>query len=170
MAYSTVPKMRRDGKIVLLDSTTPTPVSLEVAFEEGTLAFTPTKPAQVIIRDRHAITNVRRGDEEPIASGSFSLFLREFTDSVQAGSVLDFVNKTGFYSSNISTGASGSPQIEEYCIDIQYTVDGLSLGDDSDHTATLTKCICDIAFSEGDPSTLTINFVSFGTVTYSGPS
>ena len=93
-----------------------------------------------------------------------------FTDSVQAGSVLDFVNKTGFYSSNISTGASGSPQIEEYCIDIQYTVDGLSLGDDSDHTATLTKCICDIAFSEGDPSTLTINFVSFGTVTYSGPS
>ena len=169
MAYSTVPKMRRDGKITLIDGTG-TPVTLEVAFEEGTLAFTPTKPAQVILRDRHAITNVRRGDEEPIASGSFSLFLREFTDSVQAGSVLDFVNKTGFYSSNISTGASGSPQIEEYCIDIQYTVDGLSLGDDSDHTATLTKCICDIAFSEGDPSTLTINFVSFGTVTYSGPS
>ena len=85
MAYSTVPKMRRDGKITLIDGTG-TPVTLEVSFEEGTLAFTPTKPAQVIIRDRHAISNVRRGDEEPIASGSFSLFLREFSDSVQPGS------------------------------------------------------------------------------------
>ena len=122
MAYSTVPKMRRDGKITLKDGTG-TPVTLEVSFEEGTLAFTPTKPAQVIIRDRHAITNVRRGDEEPIASGSFSLYLREFTDSAQAGSVLDFVNQTGFYSSNVSTGASGTPQIEEYCVDIEYTVE-----------------------------------------------
>lgn len=169
MAYSTVPKMRRDGKITLKDGTG-TPVTLEVSFEEGTLAFTPTKPAQVILRDRHAITNVRRGDEEPAASGSFSIYLREFTDSANLGSVLDFVNKTGGYAANVSTGASGTPQIEEYCIDIEYTVEGTDLGDDSDHTATLTKCICDIAFSEGDPSTLTINFVSFGAVSYTGPS
>jgi len=169
MAYSTVPKMRRDGKITLKDGTG-TPVTLEVSFEEGTLAFTPTKPAQVILRDRHAITNVRRGDEEPAASGSFSIYLREFTDSANLGSVLDFVNKTGAYAANVSTGASGSPQIEEYCIDIEYTIEGTDLGDDADHTATLSKCICDVAFSEGDPSTLTINFVSFGAVSYTGPS
>ena len=169
MAYSTVPKMRRDGKITLKDGTG-TPVTLEVAYEEGNFTFTPTKAAQVIIRDRHAITNVRRGDEEPSASGSFSIYLREFTDSAQAGSVLDFVNKTGSYASNVSTGASGSPQIEEYCINIEYTVEGLALNDDADHTATLTKCICDVVYTEGDPSTLAINFVTFGTVTYSGPS
>ena len=169
MAYSTVPKMRRDGKIRLADGTG-SPVTLEVAYEEGNFTFTPTKAAQVIIRDRHAITNVRRGDEEPSASGSFSIYLREFTDSAQAGSVLDFVNKTGTYASNVSTGASGTPDIEEYCIDIEYQVEGTDLGDDADHTATLTKCICDVVFTEGDPSTLAINFVCFGDVTYTGPS
>jgi hypothetical protein len=169
MAYSTVPKMRRDGKITLKDGTG-VPVTLEVAYEEGNFTFTPTKAAQVIIRDRHAITNVRRGDEEPAASGSFSIYLREFTDSAQAGSVLDFVNKTGSYSSNTSTGASGTPQIEEYCIDIEYTIEGTDLGDDADHVATITKCICDVVYTEGDPSTLAINFVSFGALSYTGPS
>lgn len=169
MAYSTVPKMRRDGKITLKDGAG-SPETLEVAYEEGNFTFTPTKAAQVIIRDIHAITNVRRGDEEPAASGSFSIFLREFTDSAQAGSVLDFVNKTGHYASNISTGASGTPQIEEYCIDIEYTVEGTDLGDDADHTATITKCICDVVYTEGDPSTLAINFVSFGSLSYTGPS
>ena len=169
MAYSTVPKMRRDGKITLKDGTG-TPVTLDIAYEEGTFTFTPTKPAQVIIRDRHQITNVRRGDEEPASSGSFSLFLRQFTDGSEAGAALDFVNKTGFYSGNISSGATGSPQIEEYCVDIENFIEGTDLGDDDDHKVTLTKCICDVAFSEGDPDTLTINFVSFGAVSYTGPS
>ena len=42
MAYSTVPKMRRDGKITLKDGTG-TPVTLEVAYEEGNFTFTPTR-------------------------------------------------------------------------------------------------------------------------------
>ena len=169
MGYSTVPKMRRDGKITLKDGTG-TPVTLEVAYEEGNFTFTPTKAAQVIIRDRHSITNVRRGDEEPAASGSFSIFLREFTDSTNLGCVLDFVNKTGGYAANVSSGASGTPQIEEYCIDIEYEIEGTDLGDDADHKATISKCICDVVFTEGDPSTLAINFVSFGSLTYTGPS
>jgi len=169
MAYSVIPKMRRDGKITLKDGTG-SPVTLEISFETGDMTFTPTKPAQTIIRDRHQISNIRRGDEEASASGSFSLYMREFTDSAQAGSALDFVNQTGFYSSNVSTGATGTPRIEEYCIDIEYTVEGTDNGDDADHVATLTKCICDVVFTEGDPSTLQINFVCFGSVTYTGPA
>lgn len=168
MAYSVVPKMRRDGTIKLLDNAGSN--TLTISFESGDMNFTPTKAAQVIIRDRTAITNVRRGDEEPSASGSFTLFMREFTDSAQAGSAMDFVNKTGFYASNVSSGSTGTPRIEEYCIDIQYTAEGTDNGDGADHTATLTKCICDIVFTEGDPSTIAINFVSFGPIAYTGPS
>ena len=169
MSYSVVPKMRRDGKIVLKDGTG-SPVTLEVAFESGDFNFTPTKAAEVVIRDRHAITNVRKGDEEPTATGSFTIFMREFTDSAQAGSVMDFVNKTGSYSSNISTGATGTPRIEEYCIDIEYTAEGTDNGDDADHVATLSKCICNVVFTEGDPSTLAINFTCYGGVVYVSPT
>ena len=165
MAYSVVPKMRRDSKINLKDGTG-TPVELEIAFEEGNFQFTPTKPEQVIIRDRHAISNIRRGNEEASASGSFTIYLRQFTEASEAGSAVDFVNKTGFYASNVSTGSTGTPRIEEYCIDIEFVVEGTDLGDDNDHTATLTKCICDIAITEGDPSTIQISFVSYGTLTY----
>lgn len=167
MAYSVVPKMRRDGTIKLLDNAGSN--TLTIAFESGDMNFTPTKAAQVIIRDRHAITNVRKGDEEPSASGSFTLFMREFTDSAQAGSAMDFVNKTGFYASNVSSGSTGTPRIEEYCIDIQYTAAETD-SEGADHVATLTKCIVDIVFTEGDPSTIALNFVSFGPITYTGPS
>ena len=168
MAYSVVPKMRRDGTIKLLDNAGAN--TLTISFESGDMNFSPTKAAQIIIRDRHAITNIRKGDEEPSASGSFTLYMREFTDSAQAGSAMDFVNKTGFYASNVSSGSTGTPQIEEYCIDIEYTAEGTDNGDGADHVATLTKCICDIVFTEGDPSTLAISFVSFGPITYTGPS
>ncbi len=161
--------MRSDGQINLKDGTG-TPVELTVSFEEGNFQFTPTKPEQVIIRDRNTISNVRKGPSEPAASGSFTIYFRQFTDANEAGSVLDFVNKTGNYSSNVSTGATGTPRIEEYCIDIEYLVEGSDHGDDADHTATLSKCIADVAYQEGDPSTLQISFVCFGGVVYTGPS
>ena len=72
--------------------------------------------------------------------------------------------------SNTSTGATGTPRVEEYCIDIEYSIEGTDHGDDADHKATLSKCICDVAYTEGDPSSLQISFVSFGGVVYSGPS
>jgi len=168
MAYSVVPKMRRDGTIKLLDNAGSN--TLTISFESGDFNFTPSKDAEVIIRDRNAISNVRRGDEEASATGSFTVFMREFTDSAQAGSVLDFVNKTGQYASNVSTGSTGTPRIEEYCIDIEYTAEGTDNGDDADHKATLSKCICNVVFTEGDPSTLAINFTCYGGVVYVGPT
>ena len=72
------------------------------------------------------------------------------------------MNQDGFYSSNVSTGNTGTPRVEEYCIDIEFDVVGTSLGDDDNHKATLTKCICDIVITDADPMTLQINFVSYG--------
>ena len=98
MAYSTLPKTRRDGVITLKDGTG-TPVTLEVAYEEGNLTFDTPKAAQTVIRDRGTISTVRKGDDEPTASGSFSAYFRQFTDGSEAGSILDFINQTGHYSS-----------------------------------------------------------------------
>jgi hypothetical protein len=168
MAYSVVPKMRRDGQIKLLDNGGSNTLTIE--FESGDFNFTPSKDAEIIIRDRNAISNVRRGDQEASATGSFTLFMRQFTDASEAGSVMDFINKTGHYSGNVSTGGTGTPRVEEYCIDIEYTAEGTDNGDDADHKATLSKCIANVVYTEGDPSTLAISFTCYGGVAYTGPS
>jgi len=167
MAYSVVPKMRRDGQIKLLDNGGSNTLTIE--FESGDMNFSPSKDAEVIIRDRHAISNVRRGDQEASATGSFTLFMRQFTDGSEAGSVIDFINKTGHYSGNVSTGGTGTPRVEEYCIDIEYTAVQTD-SEGADHKATLSKCICNVVFTEGDPSTLAISFTCYGGVAYTGPS
>jgi hypothetical protein len=164
MAYSTAPKVRRDGVIKLRDGTTPTPVSLTVDYEEGNFSFEQTKADRTIIRDRGTIKSVRKGDDQPI-TGSFTIYMRQFTSS-SAGSVLDFINKTGSYSSNVS--ASSTVSTDEYSINIVFEVDGNAVGDsDGDTLATFDTCICTASFAEGDPNTITISFECFNGVTYS---
>jgi hypothetical protein len=163
MAYSTAPKVRRDGKITLKDGTSPTAVTLEVAYEEGNFAFDQTKSDRIVIRDRGTIGSVRKGDDQPI-SGSFTIYMRQFT-SATAGSVLDFINKTGSYSSNASV--SSTVATDEYAINIEFEVDGDAVGDDDgDTTATFDTCICTASFSEGDPNTINVSFECFNGVTF----
>ena len=114
MAYSTAPKVRRDGVIKLRDGTTPTPVSLTVDYEEANFSFDQVKSDRIVIRDRGTIKSVRKGDDQPI-TGSFTIYMRQFT-SASAGSVLDFINKTGSYSSNVSSSSTVST--DEYAINI----------------------------------------------------
>lgn len=173
MAYSSVVKTRRDSKIILRDGQG-SPTVLEIEYEEGNLTLDgigAAKAAQTIIRDRGAVSVVRKGDEEPSSTGSFTAFFRQFTDASEAGSLLDFINKTGHYASNVSTGSTGSPFVEEYCIDLVYEVEGTDLGDDADHTVTLSKCVCQVSFAEADAgSTFTISFTCYGGLSFSGPS
>lgn len=164
MAYSTAPKVRRDGVIKLRDGTTPTPVSLTVDYEEGNFSFEQTKSDRTIIRDRGTIKSVRRGDDQPI-TGSFTIFMRQFTSS-SAGSVLDFINKTGSYSGNVSSSSAVST--DEYAINIIFEVDGDAVGDsDGDTLATFDTCICTASFAEGDPNTITVSFECFNGLIYS---
>jgi len=166
MSYSSVPKVRRDGKITLKDGGSAT---LEIAYEEGNLTFEVTKADQTVIRDRSVITTVRKGDEQPAATGSFSAYMREFTDAAQVGSILDFINKTGSYATNVTATTAGL-YIEEYAIHIEYDVEGTDFGDDADHKATLSSCIATVSFTEGDPSMFNISFTTYGGVAYTGPS
>ena len=167
MAYSVIPKTKRDGVLKLIDGAAN---ELEVSYTNGDLTFTPTKSAQVVIRSRGVIQNVRKGDDEAAASGSFSFHFRQFTDGSEAGAVLDFINKTGNYSGNTSTGDSGTPRVEEYCIDIKLEVEGTDHGDDADHSVTLGKAICNASFAEGDVDAITIDFTAYSTVSYTGPA
>jgi hypothetical protein len=155
--------MRKDGTLTLMDNAAAN--TLEIEYEEGNFTFTPTKRQQVVLRDRGAITTVRKGDEDPIATGSFTVHFRQFT-SGDAGGVIDFVNKTGAYSSNVSSGSSGTPYIEEYCIDIKYEVDGTQVGETGTYTATISKAVCNVSFTEADASTVNIEFTAYGSVTY----
>ena len=165
MAFSTVPKVRRDGKIVLKDGGSAT---LEIAYEEGNLTFEVTKADQTVIRDRGTIVTVRKGDDQPAATGSFSAYMREFADQTNAGSIVDFINKTNNYSGNVTAASSGI-YVEEYAIHIEYQVEGTNFGDDADHKATLNTCIATVSFTEGDPSMFNISFTCYGPVPLEGP-
>tara|TARA_R100000654_G_scaffold64989_4_gene92760 strand:+ start:4305 stop:4805 length:501 start_codon:yes stop_codon:yes gene_type:complete len=166
MAYSTIPKVRRDGSIVLREQGG---TSLQVAFEEGNFSVDVPKDDQTVIRDRSTIVTVRRGDEQPI-TGSFSFFFRDFTDN-EAGSVRDFINKENFYSGNTSTGSTGTPFVEFYAIDIDFEVDGTLDGNTSANPKlTLSKAVCTFSLSEGDPGSYTINFTAYGGVSYTAGS
>lgn len=158
MAYSNIPKTKRDGKIELLDGGA---VTLEVAYEDGNFTFSqPQQFSELVVMDRGNFAAVRKQDEQTI-TGSFSFHFRQFTSS-DAGGIRDFINQANAYSGNVSTGLTGVPYVEHYCIDIKYTAEGTDFGDANDHTVTLSKCVCTLDFSEGDPSSFTLNFTCYG--------
>ena len=168
MAYSVIPKTRRDGRIELNAGAT-----LTVAYETGD--FTYESPGggdsfadQTVIRDREVICTVRKGDEQPI-SGSFSFYFRDFTDS-EVGGVRDFITKSNAYSGNTSTGGVGTPFIEHYCIDITFEIDGALDGLGTDGKAVFSKCVCTFSLSEGDPGAYNLSFTAYGGVTYTQAS
>ena len=169
MADSTVPKTKRDGSIELRDGTG-SPVTLTVSYEDGNFSFSqPVQFSELVIMDRGTITTVRRQDEQPI-TGSFNFYFRQFTDGSEAGSVRDFIRGEANYSANISTGTAGAPYVEQFCIDIKYTAEGTDFGDSADSTVTLSKCVCNLDFAEGDPSAFTLNFTCYGGAVVTGPA
>lgn len=159
MAYSIIPKTKRDGLITLLDGTG-TPVTLDVAYEDGNFTFSdPQQYSELVVMDRGNFAAIRKQDEQA-KTGSFTFHFRAFT-SADAGGVRDFINATGAYSANLSTGLSGVPYVEHYTIDIKYTADSPDVAE-ADHVVTLKKCVCSLDFSEGDPSSFTLNFTCYG--------
>lgn len=169
MAYSTIPKVRRDGQITLIDGTG-SPVSLIVSYEEGNLSIDNLNDLrdQTVIRDRGEISAVRKGDQQPL-SGSFSFYFRAFTDAA-VGGVRDFITQSNAYSGNTSTGSTGTPYVEHYCVNIEYLVEGDDFDSNADHKATLSRCVCNLSVAEGDPTTYSLSFTCYGGVSFTGPT
>jgi hypothetical protein len=64
MAYSSVPKTKRDGKIELRDGSG-TPVVLEIAYEDGNFSFSqPQQFSELVVMDRGNFSTIRRQDEQ----------------------------------------------------------------------------------------------------------
>jgi|TARA_R110000824_G_scaffold8173_1_gene37015 hypothetical protein len=165
MAASTVPKVRRDGTLQLIDGTG-TPNTFTVSYEQGDVSFDGgAKADRIVIKDRGVIVGLRQGDD-PVPSLSWSVYARSFTDGT-SNTLIDIINKTGSAASWISTGGTG---YEQYLLDIKLTVEGTDLGDSADHSATALKCLVTWSFAEGDPDMINCTAEVYGGFTYSGQS
>ena len=73
MAYSVVPKTKRDGVITLKDGGA---VTLDVAFEDGNFSFSqPQQFSELVVMDRGNFSAIRKQDEQAI-TGSFAFHFR----------------------------------------------------------------------------------------------
>ena len=160
MAYSTTVKTTRDGSILLTDGSGN---NLAVAYEgEGSFNYdgSAETAARVPIYDRGVVVGVRKGADEPFKTVSFNVDLRSLTDDT-AGSIIDFIKKTNAYAANTSTSANS----DFYTINVEYSIEATTLGDDHDYKITLADCVPSYSFTEGYPSTISLSFEVFGTVT-----
>lgn len=161
MPASTVIKHLYDGSITLSDGTG-VPVTLVVPFSQGDLSVSgiqETQNAVVAYETRGTLHSVRHA-ARTYPTGSFSFMIADYADATN-NTVVDYVTKANSYSGNATT-LTGS---DVYAIDIILTVEGTDLGDATDHTITLTDCVCTMDIAEGEPNTGTINFTCYGTVT-----
>lgn len=175
MALSTSVKSHHDGSITLKDGTG-TPVTLSVPVTVGDETISELRAVSTVTTEynevvayeaRGKLTGIRSG-ARVYPSGSFTAQFREFTNAT-AGAVLDFIRKTGGYSSNVSSAPSAFGS-DVYLVDLVINVEGTDRGDGADHTITMTDCALVAEFAAGDPSTLAIAWTCYGTVTATGPS
>ena len=171
MAISTVTKNLNDGSITLADGTG-TPVTLVIPVTVGDEAIQGLRAVSAITGQYNDVVAYEargkldgvRHTSRTYPSGSFTAHFREFT-SATAGVVQDFLLFQNSYSANLSTlGANADVKT----VKITITVEGTNHGDSADAVAILTNCHCTLDWSSGDPSTITINYVCYGTVTYTG--
>ena len=163
MAVSTIVKNFAAGSLILKDGAG-TPASLSVDFDNGDFSLSGlTKDLREVAKYE------RRGSLQSVAygartypTGSFTAMMTQFTDS-SAGTLADFLLKTGAFSSNVSTQGTGSGL--PYTVQLVFTVEGTDFGDSADHTFTLDDCRVSLDFYEGDPDSFSVSFEVLGAIT-----
>ena len=163
MAVSSFIKNNTHGAITLSDGTG-TPVTLAVAYDNGDFAISGlTETLREYTKyETRGTFNSAAHTVRKYPTGSFSVKVSQFTDAT-AGTVLDFLLKTGNFSSNASTIAG-----DVYAIDIDFDMEGTDFSDSADHSIAITDAIItDASFAEGDPNTVSVSFEVVGTVTFS---
>lgn len=146
----------RDCRLRILDGAG-TPATKEVTLLEGNLSWSESDPI-IEIKDRGALLHLRKGDEMSIA-GSVSTKYDEIY-LASGGTVYQFVNKLGPYSSLVGTRDADG---DVFTLDWEFY-----FADPTGGTGELIK-FSDVAttvkdFSEGaEYNTLGFTFVSFAT-------
>lgn len=161
MATSSVVKNFSDGTLTITDATG-TPISCVVRFSQGDLKIDGLKAKlrdTVAYQARGAITSVRH-TTRAMVSGSFTCHMSEFS-SASANDAIDAMCKTGAFSAGVSKlGASA----EVWAVDLTWAIEGTNHGDSGDHTLTIGTCEGTVSIAEGDPNTISVAFVSYGTI------
>ena len=158
MAISTIVKTKRDGTLAIKDGAS-SPDTFTIAYEAGDLSITIPGPATNAYLDRGvlgATPSVRYGDEQPI-TGSFTAYLRDLSDGAYV-TLAGILSQSGSAASWESTLGANA---EVFAVQLVYTIEGTDHGDSADHTITLNHCVLNGSISEGDPSTISINFTSY---------
>jgi hypothetical protein len=166
MPVSTAGKTSNYARVVLVDGTTPTPLTLTLLFDMGDVSL-----ANMGQSSNELVHLTRRGRYISTAHGdrkfptiTFSEMQVEKASSTNAGAALDFMKKLGAHSSNASTGGSGSKR--PYAFNLRYETEGTDFGDDADGTTTFERCyLMDFSFTEGQPNSFSFTVECCGAVT-----
>ena len=159
MALSTIPKTIFDGSLTVEDGAS---LSITAQFDQGDFSIDPLKVSQnetTVIETRHRFRGIRNG-ARIYPTGSFTLVVCEFTEA-STGTIADAVLKNGAWSSAVSTLGANA---EKYTVKLTFTQDGDAHGE-SDNNIILDDVECTLAFSEGDPNTVTISYTVYGAIT-----
>ena len=155
MAASQIIKHWKDGALTLSDGTG-TPVTLVVPFDNGDFTvsgFNADDAELKIYKTRGTKRSFRKGQDLEY-SGSFSAAFADLSDAVES-TLIDFVNKSGSYSGNLSTSVDKG---DVYTNDLLWTV---TYGGET-HTITLSDCYITWDVSEGEPDSFSITFQVLG--------
>lgn len=165
MAVSTHVKNFTMTAITLVDGTTPTAESLVVALAQGDLQLEGLEEVlrEVSKYETRGVFNSAAYTNKKYPTGSFSVKLSQFTDATN-GTFLDFLRRTGAFSSNVSTLGTGTGL--PYTIDLDIDIEGTDYGDAADHGLLATDVHFNaIGFAEGDPDIINASFEVWGTIT-----
>lgn len=160
MAEATVHKNMRDGTIRIFSGSD----SYTIKYEQGTLNLNTPGPSRSVYRDRgrfadslHGTPQVRYNEDQS-QTGSFTCYLRDFSDNSYV-TVAEFIWKCGQYLSTWASTLGANAEVPT--VSIEWTVAGVTHGEASDHVVLLQFVHIDGAVGEGDPDVITINFESY---------
>ena len=161
MAESAVPKVPRDGTLVIKDGAG-SPASYTVQYSDA-VSLTNTQTAAIHIYNRGTRVYTRQGNTA-IPTISFNVIFASWTDATD-GTIIDAMTGTGGFSSWTKVLSN----VEHFNTTAVFTTEGTDFSDDVDGVVTATGLrLVDFSFAEGEPNTLTFNCEILGTITYTG--
>jgi hypothetical protein len=153
-----------DGLITLSDGTG-VPNTFAVPFTNGD--FSASGLAQLLREvaayETRGVLNSLRHTTRRYPSGSFTVQLDQLFNGT-ADTLIDFVSKTGNAAAYASTSTG-----DVYTLDVRLFIDGSALGDATDQQIDMTDTHITIDIAEGDPSSVTVNYICYGTITRTAP-
>ena len=168
MAHSTVVKNFRDGSLIVADGAG-SPATHTITYEAGDFSISGLT-SEISSKQYETATYLDRGDlasirhtNQSFVSGSFSMHLVDITDG-SFSTAIDLMLKRGSHAAAVSTLGANA---EVYAVKLQLTIEGTNHGDAADHEIIMDDCVCAVDVAEGDPSSISVSFTCYGTITLS---